>query len=138
MKTLDDADIIKFDNKYFNHRLKLQKYVYLANCFKFHTTYNYSLYLHGPYSSTLADDYYAIKHFDDKTPLEIDANFLRLVKGKSEEWLELAATIVMIKQRYTHINNEKLIGLVKTAKPYATNNELKVILNQLIRYGCLA
>jgi hypothetical protein len=34
------------------------------------------------------------------------------VKGKSERWLELAATLVMIKERYPDISDEEMIDLV--------------------------
>ena len=39
-------------------------------------------------------------------------DFFKLVKSKSERWLELAATLVMIKERYPDISDEEMIDLV--------------------------
>ena len=137
LKALDEEDILRFDKKYFNHRLKVQKYVFIANNFGFKTPYTFSLYIHGPYSSSLADDYYAIENYEENTPVELDNSFVKLVKGKSEEWLELAATIILIKNRYDKINRDFLIELVRTAKPFADKNRLKKIIRKLKRYDCL-
>ena len=42
----------------FDFRLKVQKFVYIAKYFGWKHSYKYSLYIRGPYSSTLADEYY--------------------------------------------------------------------------------
>lgn len=131
LKALYDASIIDFNKKRFNHRLKLQKYVFIAGKFGFKTNYNYSLYIHGPYSSSLADDYYAITDFKDREPLELDSRFVELVKNKSEEWLELASTIMMIKRRYRDIDLNTLFDLVMTVKPFAKKESLIEINNHL-------
>lgn len=137
LKALDDENIIRFDKKYFNHRLKLQKYVFIAESFGFKTPYSFSLYLHGPYSSKLADDYYAVADFEERTPVALDKRFVKLVKDKSEEWLELAATIIMIRKRYKSIELDKLVSLVKNAKPYAERENVVEIVNSLQKHGCL-
>jgi uncharacterized protein YwgA len=138
IKALDNEGILKFDKKYFNHRLRLQKYVFIARNFGFNSPYDYSLYIRGPYSSSLADDYYEIKSFDEESPINLDKRFVRLVKGKSDGWLELAATIIMIRGRYKGIDRNKLISLVKTAKPYADRSYLVEIMNHLEKYACLS
>ncbi len=137
LKALDDADIVDFDKNRFKHRLKLQKYVFIAQKFGFRTNYNYSLYIHGPYSSDLADDYYAIKDFQNEEPIELDDRFIKLVKNKSEEWLELASTILMIEIRYGNIDRNTLISLVKTVKPFAEREHLMEIIRNLERGNCL-
>lgn len=137
LKALADASIIDFNKNWFNHRLKLQKYVFIAQRFGFRTDYDYSLYIHGPYSSKLADDYYGISDFTDREPMALDYKFIRLVKNKSEEWLELASTILMIKERYGNVSRDKLINLVKTVKPFAEREYLIEITRSLERYRCL-
>jgi uncharacterized protein YwgA len=137
LKALEDKGVLSFNKNLFNNRLKVQKYVFIANEFGFGATYNYSLYIHGPYSSSLADDYYGIDNFQEKAALELDDRFVKLVKGKSEEWLELAATIIMIKKRYASITHDNLIGLVKTVKPYAERDCLKNIIDILEKNECL-
>ena len=91
LNALHTNEILTFDKNRFNHRLKVQKYVYLARCFGIRTSYTYSLYIHGPYAPSLAHDYYAIDNYRDNAPLNLDENFVKLVKGKSEEWLELGS-----------------------------------------------
>lgn len=137
LRALDDAGIIDFDKNRFNHRLKVQKYVFIAQKFGFRTDYNYSLYIHGPYSSNLADDYYHIGDFRDREPMALNHGFVRLVKNKSEEWLELAATILMIEKRYGNIDRNTLIRLVKTVKPFAEREHLMAIIRNLERSNCL-
>lgn len=134
LKALDDAGILSFDKNRFNHRLKLQKYVYIARNFGFKAPYGYSLYIHGPYASSLADDYYAIGDFQNEDAVELDERFVKLVKNKSEEWLELASTVVMIRKRYAEISRHKLTELVQTAKPHATTEELNEIIDLLRKY----
>jgi uncharacterized protein YwgA len=137
LRALDDAGIIDFDKNRFNHRLKVQKYVFIAQKFGFRTDYNYSLYIHGPYSSSLADDYYHMGDFRDREPTPLSHGFVRLVKNKSEEWLELAATILMIEKRYGNIDRDTLISLVKTVKPFAEREHLMTIIRNLERSSCL-
>ena len=137
LKALDANSIMSFDKRRFNHRLKLQKYVFIARNFGFITPYNYSLYIHGPYSSNLADDYYHIGSYEDKEAAELDSRFVKLVKNKSEVWLELATTIIMIKERYENISYNKLIDLVKTTKPFARSDYLAEIIRDLKKQNCL-
>jgi uncharacterized protein YwgA len=137
LKALDEIGIMSFDKNRFTHRLKLQKYVYIARNLGFKAPYNYSLYIHGPYSSSLADDYYAIDDFKNKEPIELDERFVKLVRNKSEKWLELATTIIMIRKRYIDINRHKLIELVKTAKSYATTEDLNAVIDLLRKYDLL-
>ncbi len=137
LKTLDDKGILSFNKNLFNNRLKVQKYVFIARKFGLSLRYTYSLYIRGPYSSGLADDYYEIDDYHNSNSLEIDEDFFKLVKNKSEEWLELAATILMIRERYQSINDEKLVALVNNAKPHAKKEELRKILVLLRKYSCL-
>jgi len=45
----------------FNHRIMLQKYVFIAQILRWTgDSYHFSIYMHGPYSSALADDYYML------------------------------------------------------------------------------
>lgn len=137
LRALDEACILDFDKNRFNHRLKVQKYVFIAQKLGFATKYNYSLYIHGPYSSNLADDYYRINDFKNTEPVELDSRFVRLVKNKSEEWLELASTILMIRGRYEGIDDEKLVRLVTTVKPFAQREQLIDIIRTLERCNVL-
>jgi len=132
IKALKDEGIIDFDIKWFNHRLKLQKYVFLARRYDFNLGYVFSLYIHGPYSPELADDYYELsKESVTSIPVTLDRNFFSLIKRKSEWWLELAATIIHMKERYLDINEEEIKFLVKNSKPFATDEEIDKIIKEL-------
>ncbi|MDR2545424.1 MAG: hypothetical protein LBD03_07810 [Methanobrevibacter sp.] len=58
-----------FSTNNFNDRLKLQKYVFIAKYFGFNHAYNYNLYIRGPYSSDLADDYYNLLNTENNIVL---------------------------------------------------------------------
>lgn len=98
----------------FNDRLKLQKYVFLAKCFGFEHNYNYSLYIRGPYSSDLANDYYDIYRegtkSDDSLDMDFDS-FSVLTKNKDVDWLESASTMLSLynglKHRYSKYPDKK-------------------------------
>lgn len=134
LKALEDKDILSFNKNLFNNRLKVQKYIFIARKFGVKLPYKYSLYIRGPYSSSLADDYYKIENFQEYEPLIINEDFFNLVRNKTEKWLEYAATLIMIRDRYAQITDEQLIRLVKSVKPHANNSELIKILNALKKY----
>jgi len=126
-----------FNVNRFNHRLKLQKYVFLARRYGIDLGYRFNLYIRGPYSPELANDYYSLKEDMPKEHVDLPENFFKLVKGKSERWLELAATLVMIKERYPDISDEEMIDLVIGNKPFATTEELKDILKKLKKHNAI-
>lgn len=98
--SLSFSDAEDFANKIrtdFNFRLKVQKFVYIAKYFGWNHSYKYILYIRGPYSSALADEYYnddILKY----SPLEINGfdlnSFNCFVEGKSIHYLESASTIL--------------------------------------------
>ena len=87
----------------FGARLRIQKYTYLAGKLGLKHGYSYSLYRYGPYSPSLADDYYALAEDPAKLAAESgqrlageleQERFLRLVRGRGSSWLEVASTLV--------------------------------------------
>jgi uncharacterized protein YwgA len=104
-KMLNVNNLLSDDENGFINRLKLQKYVFLAqtslqNSFG----YEYNIYRNGPYSPDLANYYYEGLDLDS---ISSDINekkwindtvftdkFLKLFKEKDHEWLEVAATLV--------------------------------------------
>jgi uncharacterized protein YwgA len=87
------------------NRLKLQKYVYLAQtCLGNDFGYKYTMYNNGPYSPELANYYY--EKIDVNT-MSVDVKaknwnydknfankFLELFGDKEPQWLEVASTII--------------------------------------------
>jgi len=97
---LEKSAIHKFNLDDFISRLRMQKYVYLARFFGFDLGYRYNLYLRGPYSPDLAEDYYQLKDRGEWADSSIPAikfdKFARLVREKDHGWLEIATTIHFI------------------------------------------
>jgi len=98
-----------FDVDRFEHRLMLQKYVYIAGrVFRLPLNYSYNMYLRGPYSPDLAEDYYKLPesheaytgdYRKDLTGFNCE-KFLDLIEEKDAEWLEVGATILSVYNRY--------------------------------------
>ncbi len=89
---------------------KLQKYVYLArNLFGMDFNYPFNLYIRGPYSPKLADDYYKLnKSGENLSNVPYDKNkfdgFKDYVTGRTPKELEVIATIL-----YLWKTNERLL-----------------------------
>lgn len=60
IKFLRDNNIMNFNPNNLAHRMKLQKYVFIANFLGLNAPYVYNKYMHGPYSEELAEDYYKL------------------------------------------------------------------------------
>jgi uncharacterized protein YwgA len=101
----------RFDVKRFEHRLMLQKYVFIAKVLGLDLGYLHNIYLRGPYSPNLAEDYYKLdKLAEHGVEYEGDykeelrgfngEKFLEVIEGKDAEWLEIAATILSVYERY--------------------------------------
>ncbi|MFO7968075.1 MAG: hypothetical protein R6U44_10805 [Archaeoglobaceae archaeon] len=136
VKSLENVGFI-FNVNRFNHRLKLQKFVYLARRFGLNLGYGYNLYIHGPYSPVLADDYYRLDENVTKEHVELPEEFFKLVNKKSETWLELAATLIMIEERNPGMNDEDKINLVLSNKPFADRETLKDVLRSLYKHKAI-
>ncbi|RLI89817.1 MAG: hypothetical protein DRO98_00275 [Archaeoglobales archaeon] len=108
---LREAKIHKFNINSFESRVRLQKYVYIAKeIFGMKFDYPFNLYLRGPYSSALADDYYKLPEFQgDLSKVRYDKNkfekFKEFVKGKTPAELEVIATAHFVWERNKHLTN---------------------------------
>lgn len=134
-------NLLEDDENGFINRLKLQKYVFLAQTsLRNDFGYKYDIYRNGPYSPELANYYY--EEFDPKR-ITSDINekkwtddsvftdrFLTLFKDKEPEWLEVATTLID-STNYCENEQESLNKVYaiksKFSKDYIDNiwNELK-------------
>ena len=112
VNTLEDNDIFDFNINNFDSRIRLQKYVYLLSHFTNMFRYGYNSYLRGPYSPSLARDYYRLDEVNINDYIEVHPDFLNLVEEKTTRWLELASTILMLKKRYNDDEIEELVDHV--------------------------
>jgi uncharacterized protein YwgA len=93
------------------HRLRGQKSAYLLKYLgvKPFAMYDFSLYIHGPYSPDLAREYYSEKSEESQMP-EIDNDTLELLKwfmDHGDRWLEITTSILMTRERYPEIAQKK-------------------------------
>ena len=141
---LNDKIGFSFDIDNFDHGLKLQKYVFLAKYFEFKHNYHYNLYIRGPYSSDLADDYYDIFHdkLSSDNSLEMSNEFFDLVKDKNIDWLESATTMLSLYDDYTHEysqhndEDDKRISLVIDTKKIKSHIDTDIIKNVYDNLRC--
>lgn len=134
-------DITGDDDLALDNRVRIQKYVYLAEHLGIETGYSdtYSMYLYGPYSPKLADDYFSLaeKGFFDSTKDDVDieisndrlAKFLDLVRDKDTDWLEIASTTLAFMHRHSSI--ETLVDHVTYVKEYLGKEKIKQVINEL-------
>ena len=88
-------------------RIKIQKFVYFAQaCFGLNFDYRHTLYIYGPYSPTLANDYFRIRDIKDVPSGEPgswpkEKEFLDFAKEHNGvDWLEIASTLVYLHKVY--------------------------------------
>jgi len=71
--------------------------------------YDFSLYIHEPYSPDLAREYYSEKSEESQMP-EIDNDTLELLKwfmDHGDRWLEITTSILMTRELYPEIAQKK-------------------------------
>jgi uncharacterized protein YwgA len=134
---LHENKLIDLDNLLRNNetgcinRLKLQKYVYLAQtCLGNDFGYEYNMYNNGPYSPELANYYY--EKIDVNTmSIEVKAQkwncdkifankFLTLFGDKEPGWLEVASTIID-NTKYFEDEQETLNKIYAIKSDYSKN-----------------
>ena len=90
------------------------------------------MHLRGPYSKNLSQDYYKLDATNDNDSNVLNSfnkeDFLRLIKGRSDEWLELAATILHKKGT---VNDNVLLDNVAWGKPDFTGEQIKKVYDDL-------
>ena len=110
------SSITKDDSGGFDARFRIQKCVFVAQYLGLDRTYRYNLYLHGPYSPSLSQDYYKAANGevdDGGTNLDFDREAVLEIMGKGNDWLELATTLVDIMEEDKSVTDPA--ALVKRA-----------------------
>ena len=133
---LKNAGVHKFDIDNFSSRVRMQKYVYLAKLFGFKHEYIYNIYLKGPYSKDLADDYYKLNKVDELEDLsEFNSEaFVELVKVKDLKWLEVATTIHFLWEKHKGLSKNMdatIVELVCNIKSHVGRPYVRKILEEL-------
>ena len=107
----------------FDHRLRVQKFVYLLQAFDIYLGYDYSWYLRGPYCTQLATIACTLSRSYDRIPIDQEmafANpdmqerferFKEFIRGRENDnaFLEIAASLHMLRKAYDLIGRD-IIG----------------------------
>ena len=130
IELLEDKIGYDFDVDSFESRLELQKYVYLVRYFSDDLKYSFNLYAHGPYSPSLAGEYYSINRDEVEMP-KIREQFFELINDKDAKWLELASTILLYRKQNRSKSDVVIIRKVKSRKSWSTVEEIQSIIEEL-------
>lgn len=125
----------------FMERLRVQKAAFLLRHMGVapFTEYDFSLYVHGPYSPTLATDYYdvaKVKPIPMKLNRKVEA-LLNWFNSNDERWLEVASSIISIKEKYPRDKNEEIHSLLKLSKPWVDRGTFNSVMTELENKGAV-
>jgi len=132
-KELGNVDISTF-----KQRKILQKTIYILSQLGLGFNYNYTWYIHGPYSPALADDAYELannrEYYDEeiknyrfkKAAQGIINKFNRLFADRKddEEWLELIASLLFLRENYRQHGEDLANLLIRKKAKFARKENL--------------
>ncbi|MCL2509637.1 MAG: hypothetical protein FWF07_00965 [Methanomassiliicoccaceae archaeon] len=107
--------------KNFSDRLMIQKGCFLLNDMGVSPVYNFSLYIRGPYSSELADDYYELMR-NNTLSYHTDVNDsyisqLSEIAARGPKYLEAYSTLILAKRYNPKMEKDGLVNFVSEIKP---------------------
>jgi uncharacterized protein YwgA len=154
LKVNGKEDIDSNTDNAFENRIKIQKFVYLAESFGIELGYSntYSMYVYGPYSPALANEYYKLARegFFDTTPSikedvkrdikeEKVKRFIEFIKSSNSkrnniDWLEVATTAIDLAKDYDsreRDSKERLVDHIAWIKPRFDRAFIMNVINEL-------
>lgn len=121
-----------FDLWSFKGRLLFQKRIYLVQALGLHLGYNFSWYIHGPYSPKLTRDGFELLPIVEELKEEplysneerIISKFLTWIgaKREDEEWLELISSIHFLKNRVPSMSKDSIREKLSAKMPSIKEN----------------
>lgn len=118
---INPDDITKDNPDGFHTRFRIQKCMFVAQHLGLYAGYEYTKYRYGPYSPSLADDYYDFAEGKPDTSKEFDfANFAKIttcrdiMKHHDNDWLEIAT--ILIHSSTSKTDRDSLIEYVEYIK----------------------
>lgn len=138
LRKLDSGNVSNFDE-----RLKSQKLQYLAQAFKVSPNYNFSFYIHGPYSPGLANDLFAINEkkispdLSEFIPSELTDRFdllKKFVEDKNNRKLELVTTFHLFR-KVLNLEEKDAKEKIKKFKN-ATEDEINYSIAEIEKIPC--
>lgn len=113
-----ELDVEKFDD-----RLAMQKGCYILNNWGYGPEYRYRLYIRGPYSSELADDYYELSKKSGSAPVSTtvpsnDIDKLSKIFDKGLKFVEAYATVMLVKTNNPDVSSDEVRDTALSIKPH--------------------
>lgn len=125
-------------------RIKVQKLVYLAQRkFGLEFRYSHSMYLYGPYSVGLANDYFRIRNIRDIPRGGLEEwgkkdDFLYFVAGHNDvKWLEIACTLIFVHDVNNVTKRDDLLEHVQLIKHEYSMMRITRVYDELVNVGML-
>ena len=139
-KLVDLHNLLNKDEIGCINRLKVQKYLYLAqNCLDNDLGFEYNMYNNGPYSPELANYYYEkmdinrmtadIKTGNWNCEKSFTERFLALFKDKELEWLVIASTLIDSTKYFE--DEQEILNKVYALKSEYNKNYIDDVWNEL-------
>jgi uncharacterized protein YwgA len=109
--------------------LRVHKAAYLLKLMRIYpfSHYEFETYIDGPYSSRFGRKIENIAPNIDERKLMSLLWFI----DHSERWLEVATSILMIKERYADISVDEMLSILQMSKPWLKEKEFKEIYSEL-------
>ena len=117
----------KFNLKSFNDRLMIQKGCFLLNLMEVGPKYKFSMYLKGPYSRELAEDYFMLgKNISYETDVpEKDINELSEIMGRGPKFVVAYTTIILMAGYRKDMKEDELADFVANLEPHIEREIVK-------------
>ena len=135
-KLVNLDDITKKDDNGFEARFRVQKCMYMAQQLGLESNYRYNSYLHGPYSTSLADAYYKNVHKVNDNAKNISFKHAKACRSilvdHDNKWLEIASTLIHVANR-GETDREKLLARVGRIKFRFSEKYIHDTLDELLK-----
>jgi len=147
LKRIDNYNPETFESS-FNDRLIFQKTIYLLQAFGLYLGYYFSWYIHGPYYTSfnidgfaLIDKYSEVPHVrfveeKDEVIFRTFKNFLTKRKNDAD-WLEILASIHILKKLYPAKNKNRIINKVMDKDPHFSREICEEAFVHLKKFGLI-
>jgi len=118
-----------FDARSFKSRLRIQKSIYLLRALGVPEVKDYAFidFVRGPYSSSLAEDYYALKTTSvSPKKVELSESQLKIMKEcikKGDAFLEAVSTLHSVAISNKNHSEEEIINHVRNLMPHPNLDE---------------
>jgi len=117
-------------------RLRLQKAAFLLRHLGVapFTSYRFDAYLHGPYSPALARDLYRLKEETKPAKPNLDRGkeeLLRWFLDHNSRWLEVASSIISLRERYPDVPEGEIYSILTMSKPWVEKEMFTKICREL-------